>query len=678
MNRALNILMVEDNEDDALLVLRELRKGGRTVTSRRVKTEGDFRSALAAEKWDAIIADYSMPKFSGLAALELLHKTGLDLPFILVSGTIGEEIAVEGMKAGVHDYLLKDKLGRLGPAVDREVREAKERSEHRRAEQALQSIHKATANVVGEDFFRLLVTELANVLGMRYALVGELEAENPPRIRTVAACDSGRIVENFEYDLADTPCAKAMESGLCFYPSGVASAFPKDLLRAKMGVEGYLGVPISSSSGQVVGLVVVLHDQPMDDTTHARSLLAIFASRAGAELERLKAEKDRAALQARLFQSQKLEAIGTLAGGIAHDFNNILAGIVLFAELASQDSADNPAVQESLQGILDASGRARDLVKQILTFSRQEEQNRAEMLIQPVIKEALKFLRASLPPMIEMQTDIDHNASPVFADPTQIHQLIVNLCTNASHDMKEHGGILRVELCGLLVTAADANAIPQLKEGPSVRLTVTDSGCGIGPEILGRIFEPFFTTKGPGEGTGLGLSVVHGIVRTHGGAVTVKSVVGKGTTFHVYLPAVQAKPDPTKSVHEKSVPGRGQDLLVVDDESTLINLTRRLLERLGYRVTGFSSPTEALAEFQANPRRFDAIITDYAMSGMTGLDLARSVRLIRPEIPIILTSGHLSPQDNERANKIGISAFLPKPTNMEDLAGELGKIFRER
>lgn len=674
----MNILMVEDNEDDVLLVLRELRKGGRAVTSRRVETEADFRSALAAEKWDAIIADYSMPKFSGLAALDLLKKAGLDLPFILVSGTIGEDIAVEGMKAGVHDYLLKDKLGRLGPAVDREVREAKERSERRRAEQALQSILKGTANVVGEDFFHFLVTELASVLGMRYALVGEVVAENPPRIRTVAACDSGKIVENFEYDLADTPCANAMESGLCFYPSGVVRAFPKDLLLAKMGVEGYLGVPIASSSGQVIGLVVVLHDQPMEDSPLARSLLTIFASRAGAELERLKAEKDRAALQAQLFQSQKLEAIGTLAGGIAHDFNNILAGIVLFAELASQDSQDNPDVQESLQGILDASGRARDLVKQILTFSRQEEQNRAEMLIQPVIKEALKFLRASLPPMIEMQSEIDPTTAPVLADPTQIHQVIVNLCTNAGHAMKLHGGILRVGLKDLLITPADSRAIPQLKEGPYVHITVTDSGCGISPEVLGRIFEPFFTTKGPGEGTGLGLSVVHGIASTHGGTVTVESAVGKGTAFHVYLPAVRRAAVVAKPVSEKAAPGSGQNLMVIDDEKTLINLTRRLLDRLGYRVTGFTSPTEALAEFQANPRRFDAVVTDYAMSGMTGLDLARAVRLVRPEIPIILTSGHVSPEEAARANENGIAAFLPKPTNMEDLVGALGKIFSER
>ncbi|MEI6128191.1 MAG: PAS domain S-box protein [Pseudomonadota bacterium] len=358
-------------------------------------------------------------------------------------------------------------------------------------------------------------------------------------------------------------------------------------------------------------------------------------------------------------QAQKMEAMGTLAGGIAHDFNNILAAIIGYTELA-EDSFEKPASQKDyLHEVLQASDRATDLVKQILTFSRQTEQEIKPVSPGLIIKETLKLLRASLPATIEIRQTIKSNLF-ILGDPTQMHQIVMNLCTNAGHAMKEKGGVLAVSLDDMALDKDFVMQHPGLNEGRHIRFSVSDTGCGISSETIDRIFEPFFTTKKTGEGTGLGLSVVHGIVKKSGGDIVVTSEEGKGTTFTLYFPVVQAAAE--NAAEPQEAPPRGQDrILVVDDEPAIAKLARNLLEGLGYCVTAFTSSTETLEAFRSNPQGFDIIMTDYTMPNMTGAELAKHINDIRADIPVILCTGYSDKISEEQMKELGIKACIKKP-----------------
>jgi len=376
---------------------------------------------------------------------------------------------------------------------------------------------------------------------------------------------------------------------------------------------------------------------------------------------------ERQQLENQIRQSQKLEAIGTLAGGIAHDFNNILMAIIGFTELAQLSSPEGSDTHATLNEVLRAAQRARSLVKQILTFSRQEQQELKPVLISSIIKETLKFLRSSLPATIAIDSRLDSAHAKVLADPTQIHQTIMNLCTNAGHAMRDSGGNLTVSLAEVRLEEANLAFHPDLAPGPYARLTVSDTGRGIPPETLPRIFEPFFTTKQREEGTGMGLAVVHGIVKSLGGDIKVYSEVGRGTTFLVHLPIIQAEDLP--AVEEWREPPSGHEhILLVDDEEPLTQLICRMLERLEYRVTVRTSPVEALAAFRNNPPGFDLVLTDQTMPHMTGVQLAQEILQLRPDIPIILCSGFSETLSPKQALQLGLRAMLMKPLTIRDLA----------
>jgi PAS domain S-box-containing protein len=374
-------------------------------------------------------------------------------------------------------------------------------------------------------------------------------------------------------------------------------------------------------------------------------------------------------LEDQLLQAQKMEAIGTLAGGIAHDFNNILAAILGYAELASIKAQDDPEITENLQQCLQAVHRAKDLVRQILTFSRQGKQERKPMDIRPIVKEGLKFLRASLPVTIEIRENIDGNLGVIEADPTQIHQMLMNLCTNAAHAMREKGGTLEVSLAKFILTPERSSAIAELEPGPYLKLRVSDTGHGMPPEVLRRIFDPYFTTKQGGEGTGLGLAVVHGIVKSYRGGITVSSEPGKGTAFEIYLPGVYPAREPVRAVKPEPLPlGGNERILFVDDESAIVEVAQGIIERLGYKVEVRTSSIEAREMFRANPDRFELVITDMTMPNMTGDKLAQEILSIRPGIPIILCTGFSEYITEERAKAMGIQEFVMKPLVMRDLA----------
>jgi PAS domain S-box-containing protein len=372
-------------------------------------------------------------------------------------------------------------------------------------------------------------------------------------------------------------------------------------------------------------------------------------------------------LQQHLRQVQKLEALGTLAGGIAHDFNNILNPIFISTELLLLEPSLDPDSRHQLEISLKAAERGRDLVKQIIAFSRQKEKERKPSKAGPVVREAVKFLRVSLPSTVEIRSDIRDDRDVVLGDPAQIHQIVMNLCNNAAYAMREMGGILHVSLAEVDVDPALAAEVPGLKPGAYLRLAVSDTGTGMAAEVRERAFDPFFTTKSPGEGSGMGLAVVAGIVRDYGGAVSVVSEEGRGSMFTVYLPRV-ALESPSSKPAPEALPRGAERILLLDDEAVQVMSVRSMLQRLGYTVVALTDGREALSLFQADPQAFDLVITDQTMPHLTGVKLAKEILRLRPGLPIVLCTGYSEAVDAKEAHTLGIREFLMKPYSVREMA----------
>jgi PAS domain S-box-containing protein len=381
-------------------------------------------------------------------------------------------------------------------------------------------------------------------------------------------------------------------------------------------------------------------------------------------------------LQTRLQQAQKMEAIGNLAGGIAHDFNNILFPIMGFSELLMADLPPGSPEHGNAREIFKASERGRDLVKQILAFGRQSQKTLMPVLIQQVLKDVLKLSRSTIPSNIEIKQEIQSDCGRVLADPTQLHQIAMNLITNAYHAVEPQGGEISVQLREIELDTDDW-AGSSLEQGKYAMLTVADTGCGIDPTLKNRIFDPYFTTKAQGRGTGLGLAVVHGIVKDCNGEIKVTSEVGQGTTFNVFIPLVPKDIAIAEFKKAEPLEGGTERILLVDDEKVIVNLQANVLERLGYRVTCRTSSVEALEAFKANPDAFDLLITDMAMPNMTGDLLAKAVKSIKPHLPVIICTGFSERINRERAQAIGVNGFLMKPVIRSQLAGMVRNVLDE-
>ena len=406
--------------------------------------------------------------------------------------------------------------------------------------------------------------------------------------------------------------------------------------------------PVRDSSGEIIHYVVVERDVTQDMK-----------------------------IQEHLRQWQRMEALGTLAGGIAHDFNNILMPIAINTDLALLDIREGKSpAPHCLELVQEAAKRGQELVKQIITFSRQKEQLRRPEEITPIIKEGLKFLRATIPKNIEIREHIDAPSALLLADATQIHQVLINLCSNAAHAMRRKGGILEVSLSQVEADADMTAQYMDLSVGPYIRLTVSDTGHGMDPEVRERAFDPFFTTKKPGEGTGMGLAVVHGIVRNHEGAIRIYSEVGKGTTVHVFLPRIQGEVEP-QVVSSGPIPAGKERILLVDDEEIQVRSVQNMLDRLGYRVIGKTDSRQALEVFRAQPDSFDLVITDQTMPHLLGQDLAREMLSIRPDLPIILCTGFSELIHEEEAKAAGIRDFAMKPLTLRDMAVRIRRALKE-
>ncbi len=676
-------------------------------------------------------------------------------------------------------------------------------TDRKKSEEALEAIVQGTVSPGSPNFFKNLVHQLAVALQVPMVFLAERIEESFPIVHGVAFWQIDHFEEQFEYNCLEGPCEKVFEGHPVYFSQGVQARFPKNPTVKTLNIESYCGTPLFNSEGKIVGNLAIMDLKPLSLNAQDQSLLQIFAARAGAELERKRAQdalqdseeryralydeaplmyftvdvdlkilsvnqfgakmldyeredlvgqsvkmvidpddqdlscqeiaecfssmnqasqkifrkikKDGTRLWVRetsrsivgpnqepmlllscediseqkrvevalaqsenqLRHTQKMEAIGTLAGGIAHDFNNILGAILGYSELALTQAKEEPKLTSYLGEVLTAGNRAKELVKQILAFSRQSDQEREAVDLNKMVEEALRMVRATLPTTIEIRSTLARESAVVFADATQIHQVIMNLCANAEFFMRKTGGELLLDVRSIDLTEDSCQAFPDLNPGTYLQLTIQDSGEGMSPQVLDRIFEPFFTTKGLGEGTGLGLAVVHGIIAGHGGHIVASSVVGQGTTFKVLLPRLDVVlPAQTANAMEWQQ-GRGK-VLFVDDEDVLARWGEQMLTHLGYTVVTKTNPHEAVELFHKHPDQFDVIVTDQTMPTMSGEVLAKALLEIRHDIPIVLCTGFSHTMSQEKANQLGLKGFLMKPVNGAVLAKTLEDVLKNR
>ena len=639
---SLRVLILEDSPTDAELVKRELTKAGIRFTSKWVEKKDAFLKELEDFAPDIVLSDYTMPQFNGMEALRVVRELYPSIPLIVVTGSINEETAVECMKAGAADYVLKESLKRLGPAVEGVLEKRQMKEEKERAEEAL---------IESERKYRGLFNDALDMIHI--------------------VDESGRIIDANPAELKTLGYTRQEYIGKPL----IETVHPEYLAITRKNLEKVLGgeiidkyeTALVTKDGEKVDVEVAV--VPQIEEGNIVAVRAIMRN----ITERIKAEAEKKELESQFRQVQKMEALGTLAGGIAHDFNNILSVIIGYADLAMLKLPEGSLEIKHLTQVRKGAGRARDLVQQILTFTRQSEQEQKPVYVDLMVKEAIKMLRASMPTTIEIRQDIQTDLL-IISDPTQIHQIMMNLCTNASHAMDEKGGRLEVILSKVNMDVVTARQFPDLAIGPYVKLTVTDTGNGMPPAVLERIFDPYFTTKPKGEGTGLGLSVVHGIVKSCGGAITVVSEPGEGTTFQVYLPHTEYRDAEEESAETEPPPTGHERILFIDDEEDLVDIGQQMLGRLGYEVVTRTSSIEALELFRAKPDHFDLVLTDMTMPGLTGDSLAKELMKIRPDIPIILCTGFSEKITEQKAKDMGIRAYAMKPFVMRNMAKTIRKV----
>ncbi|MBK8790911.1 MAG: response regulator [Holophagaceae bacterium] len=617
MKDCLDLLLLEDQEDDAALILRTLERGGLRVELRRVQTREEFLQAISESTWDVILSDFNLPRFNGGEALGLLRERKDETPFILVTGEIGEERAADLMRRGANDFVKKDRLERLVPAIERELREARVRKEH----------HEAMA--------RLLQ------LGQAVDQSGDeiVMADPTGCITYVNAAFTASTGYSTEEALGRHP--------LELLGSGMNAPLHQELKTSVRDTGQWQGrFPGRTKAGAIIIL---------------ESRIAALRDGQGKLLGFIGTHRDitrQVELEQRMEQSHRMEAIGNLAGGIAHDFNNMLMAIRGFAEIA-QVQANDTRLSASLDGILRATDRARDLVQQIMAFSRCKSQERRSIEVRGVLGEALRFIRATIPASITIKQEIGSEAS-VLADATELQRIIVNLCTNGMQAMRGGSGVLSVSLDEQEIGSGSQCSRPDLSPGRYVRIRVSDSGCGMSPEVAARIFEPFFTTRASTGGTGMGLAVVHGLVASMNGLVSVQSSPGMGSTFEILLPVHHATHSGPGGEQARREHGSGR-ILFIDDERILCELAEEMLEDLGYTPITFTNPLEAIRWFEADPLGVDLVMTDMTMPGMTGDLVAQSLLAVRPDLPLILCTGYSERIEHDSFQMVRVTRLVQKP-----------------
>ncbi len=643
--RDLRVLIVEDSEDDMFLTLRTLRRGGYNPHYERVDTPLAMQTALDNEVWDIVIADYTLPAFSAPAALQLLQNQQQDLPFIIISGTIGEEVAVAAMKAGAHDYLIKGNLARLVPAVERELREAADRQQQRQTLQTLRDTEQkireqaALINIASDAIF---VCDLDN-----HITFWNQGAER----------------------LYGWTAAEVLEKN-------ASALLYQELLPQVAAIP-----PQVFATGEWQGELHKINKNDLRVIVATR--LTLVRDEAGQPHSILSVDTDiteKKQLESQFLRVQRLESLGTLASGIAHDFNNILTPILAIAQMMSVQSSHSPdhspeQRQHLLKVIEDSAKRGAGLVKQILAFAQGVEGERAPLQVRHLLMEMVQVARQTFPKTIEINTNIPTtDLWPVSADATQLHQVLMNLCVNA-RDAMPTGGTLSLAAENKMLDETDARLNLEAHPGAYVVMTIADTGTGIATELFDRIFDPFFTTKELGKGTGLGLSTVLGIVKNHGGFIKVDSEVSNGTQFQVYLPAIADQLQSVK-VDRGLASGHQELVLIVDDEPLIQQVTQVALETHHYRTLLASNGIEAIELYTQHQAEIGVVLMDSMMPLMDGLTACQTLRAINPQVKIIATSGLTSNSLFTEGESIGVQAFLAKPYLIEELLDTLQQVLQ--
>jgi PAS domain S-box-containing protein len=598
---SLRVLLVEDSADDAELIVAELERGGYRVIAERVQTAHAMQEALRRARWDMVVSDYDMPGFSGPAALEVLKAMGQDLPFIIISGTIGEESAVAALKAGAHDFLAKGRLARLLPAVERELRDVTARRERLLANDALRQSEAQYRSLVDRAVFgiyrstvdgRLLTVNPALVRMLRYVNADDLLALN---LNDVYMDRTAR----------DALMTKVMEHGRIAGEEVMWQPRSGDAIRVRLS--GAI-VDVSTTGSPIFEVIV-------EDIT------------------------ERHRLHEQLRQAQKMEAIGHLAGGIAHDFNNLLTAILGYSELLTEQIGPDKSIGQDLREIMSAAQRAAALTRQLLAFSRRQVLAVAAVDLNQVIGNMEKMLRRLLGERITIKTAFADRLRPIMADATHLEQVLINLAVNA-RDAMPHGGTLTIETRDADLDAHYASTHAGAKPGAYALLSVGDTGMGMSRETQARIFEPFFTTKELGRGTGLGLAAVYGIVHQLGGYVWVESEPGRGTVFQVYLPETQDAVQTTAAPVVRVVAPGTETILLVEDEDAVRAFIKTVLQRFGYTVWETPSAEAALTLLDGVDGPIHLLLTDVILPKMDGRELALRVTRNHPLTQVLFMSGY--------------------------------------
>jgi len=624
MGKPLRVLMVEDSEDDALLVLRELRAAGYDLTHERVDTAAALEAALDRHPWDLVIGDYSMPHFSGTAALAMLRQRGLDVPYICVSGTITEELAVAAMKAGAHDYVTKGQLKRLLPAIERELREAQGRATLRATEASFATLveHAPVGIYRSSPEGRFLSVNAAVVRMLGYETGAQVLNLDMARDVYADAAERQRLVERDTYSDRQ-------------YDNVEATWKRRDgrLLTVQLSVRA-----VRNAAGRVD-----YYETFVRDVTDQRRL------------------------QQQVLQSQKMEAVGRLAGGVAHDFNNLLTVITSYSDLLLEDLAPGDAKRDDLEQVRKAADGAAALTRQLLAFSRQQVVEPRVVSLNTVVEGLQKILRRVIGEDIEVTIALAPDLESVRADVGQLEQVLMNLVVNA-RDAMPTGGRLTVE-------TANVEHDPEYardREAAAVRrfamLAVTDTGCGMDEATKARIFEPFFTTKETGKGTGLGLATVYGIVKQAGGFIWVYSEPGQGTSFKIYLPAVDATAERTTAAATTPAPRGTETVLLVEDAAAVRAVTKQILERQGYTVLEAPDGEAGLRLAQRHRGVIHLLLTDVVMPRVGGRELAEQLTRLRPDVKVLYASGYTDDSVVRHGILESGTAYLQKPFSPESLA----------
>jgi two-component system, cell cycle sensor histidine kinase and response regulator CckA len=639
----LRVLIAEDNPDDAELVVQQLRGGGWDVTWERVETPEQMRSALERASFDLIVSDYQMPRFRAPEALALWKERGLDVPFIVCSGTIGEEQAVEVLKAGAHDFFLKDRLARLPSAVAREVREAAGRRTLRRAEEeraeAVRALGKSERDF--QDLFESApdATVIVDARGL-------LRAANRQAKRLFG----------YEWEELDGQPIEMLvpsprhDSVRRLFDDFVASPAPRLLV----------------GSGQ--DLLALRKD---GSTFPVEISLSPMTTDPGVVIAAVRDITDRRRLEQQLRQVQKMEAVGRLAGGVAHDFNNVLGVILGHAQLLLRHLAPDDAMRARAEQVLFASERGAALTRQLLAFSRQQPLEVRTLDLNAIIGGVAGMLGRLLGEDITLEARTDPGLGHIQADATEVEQILMNLAVNARDAMPD-GGRLLIETANADLDEVAAREQVDAAAGRYVRLTVSDTGHGMTREVQARVFEPFFTTKEPGKGTGLGLATIYGIVKHSNGFIRLDSAPGQGTTFTIFLPRVTGELDPPP---EPLPAARGAEtVLLVEDDPGLRELVGELLRANGYHVILAAAPSEALAIVKEHEGVIHLLLTDVVMPALNGRELAQRARELRPDLRILFMSGYTADIIAKRSVRDADVAFIAKPFKEEALTRRVREV----